>query len=117
MTLSSGVGYSWIDSLKEMAEEKVTDELFTAASFRFPTGTPTTKEGYMYRVIFEELFPGEQAAQLVPSGPSVACSTPIAIEWDEAFKRLADPSGRAVGVHTDAYQVDQAPAEEESKTN
>jgi len=118
---SDGVGYSWIDSLKELASQQISDELFEAAKFRFPIGTPTTKEGYYYRVIFEELFPGEQAARLVPSGPSVACSTAIAVEWDAAFKNNADPSGRAVGVHTDAYKPnagsdDQVVREEEQKS-
>lgn len=101
---SDGVGYGWIDSLRAVAEDKVTDQQMEAASFRFPYNTPTTKEGYMYREIFEELFPLEDAAKCVPGGPSVACSTATAIEWDEAFKNMADPSGRAVqSVHNDSY--------------
>lgn len=101
---SDGVGYSWIDSLKEVAEKEVTDEIMTNSKFRFPLNTPQNKEEYRYRAIFEEHFPSETAAATVPSVPSVACSTPIALEWDEAFKNANDPSGRAVlSVHEDSY--------------
>lgn len=101
---SDGVGYNWIDSLKAQAEEKVTDQQLETAAFKFPYNTPTTKEGYVYREIFAELFPLESAAKCVPGGPSVACSSATAIEWDESFKNNADPSGRAVkAVHNDAY--------------
>ena len=101
---SDGVGYGWIDSLREVAEAKVTDQQMESASFRFPYNTPTTKEAYMYREIFEEKFPLPSAAECVPGGPSIACSSAKAIEWDEAFKNMADPSGRAVlTVHNDAY--------------
>ncbi|MEZ9516482.1 asparagine synthase B [Vibrio splendidus] len=103
---SDGVGYDWIDTLKATAEEKVTDQQMEAAKFRFPYNTPTTKEGYAYREIFEELFPLESAAECVPGGPSVACSSAKAIEWDESFKNCVDPSGRAVqAVHNDAYNA------------
>lgn len=102
---SDGVGYSWIDSLKAQAEQQVTEQQMATARFRFPYNTPTTKEAYVYREIFEELFPQPSAAECVPGGPSVACSSAKAIEWDEAFKNMADPSGRAVaGVHVDAYK-------------
>lgn len=101
---SDGVGYNWIDSLKAQAEEKVTDQQLETAAFKFPYNTPTTKEGYVYREIFAELFPLESAAECVPGGPSVACSSATAIEWDESFKNNTDPSGRAVkAVHNDAY--------------
>ncbi|WP_434355965.1 asparagine synthase B [Parasalinivibrio latis] len=101
---SDGVGYSWIDTLKAVAEEKVSDQQLETASFRFPYNTPTTKEAYMYREVFEELFPLEDAAKCVPGGPSIACSSAKAIEWDEAFKNMADPSGRAVQtVHNESY--------------
>lgn len=101
---SDGVGYGWIDSLKEVAEAKVTDQQMETAAYRFPYNTPATKEGYVYREIFEELFPLESAAQCVPGGPSVACSSAKAIEWDESFQNCIDPSGRAVqAVHNDAY--------------
>ncbi|CAM3575347.1 Asparagine synthetase B [glutamine-hydrolyzing] [Vibrio aerogenes CECT 7868] len=101
---SDGVGYGWIDTLKSVAEEKVTDQQMETAQYRFPYNTPTTKEGYVYREIFEELFPLESAVKCVPGGPSVACSSAKAIEWDESFKNCIDPSGRAVQmVHNDAY--------------
>ncbi|MGL4929097.1 MAG: asparagine synthase B, partial [Plesiomonas sp.] len=85
--------------------QQVTEQQMATARFRFPYNTPTTKEAYVYREIFEELFPQPSAAECVPGGPSVACSSAKAIEWDEAFKNMADPSGRAVaGVHVDAYK-------------
>ncbi|GGK27298.1 asparagine synthase B [Aliivibrio fischeri] len=84
---SDGVGYSWIDTLRETAEAKVTDQQMESAKFRFPYNTPTTKEAYVYREIFEELFPLEDAAKCVPGGPSVACSSAKAIEWDESFQK------------------------------
>ena len=101
---SDGVGYSWIDTLKELVDREVSDEQLASAEFRFPIQTPTTKEEYYYRSIFESHFPSDAAALSVPQEPSVACSTKIALEWDEAFKNMNDPSGRAVAqVHEDAY--------------
>ncbi|MEJ5062505.1 MULTISPECIES: asparagine synthase B [Erwinia] len=100
---SDGVGYSWIDTLKEVAAEQISDQQLQTAHFRFAYNTPTSKEAYLYREIFEELFPLPSAAECVPGGPSVACSSAKAIEWDEAFKNMDDPSGRAVGVHQSAY--------------
>jgi asparagine synthase (glutamine-hydrolysing) len=101
---SDGVGYSWIDSLKDWAEREVTDEQMASAAFRFPIHTPDTKEGYLYRSIFEEHYPHDACARTVPSGKSVACSTPEALAWDASFEASADPSGRAVaGVHVEAY--------------
>lgn len=102
---SDGVGYSWIDTLKEFVNEKVTDEQLANAKFRYPLQTPTSKEEYYYRSIFESHFPSDAAALCVPQEASVACSTQIALEWDEAFKNMNDPSGRAVAfVHADAYK-------------
>ncbi|BFP42161.1 asparagine synthase B [Flavobacteriaceae bacterium GF1] len=101
---SDGVGYSWIDTLKALVDEKISDEQMKNAHFKFPIQTPTTKEEYYYRSLFEEHFPSDAAALSVPQEPSVACSTKIALEWDEAFKNMNDPSGRAVAqVHEDAY--------------
>ena len=101
---SDGVGYSWIDTLKKITSEQVSDEQLKLASHRFPINTPRSKEEYYYRSIFTELFPGDAAASCVPSEPSVACSTAIALEWDKAFKEMNDPSGRAVkSVHDKAY--------------
>ena len=102
---SDGVGYSWIDTLKEVVNEKVSDEQLANAKFRFPLQTPTSKEEFYYRSIFEKHFPSDAAALCVPQEPSVACSTKIALEWDESFKNMNDPSGRAVAsVHDDAYK-------------
>jgi len=97
---SDGVGYNWIDSLKSLAEKEVTDEQLKMAPYRFPINTPLTKEGYFYRTIFHSFFPQESAAKTVPGGPSIACSTPAAIEWEKGWKNIADPSGRSIlGVH------------------
>ena len=99
-----GVGYSWIDTLKQITSERVSDEQMAHASERFPINPPRCKEEYFYRSIFAEHFPSESAARSVPSVPSVACSTAEALAWDEAFKNMNDPSGRAVhGVHEQAY--------------
>jgi len=102
---SDGVGYGWVDSLKDAAEAEVSDAMFRSAKDRFPYGTPTTKEGYRYRMIFEEFYPSEACAKTVPFGKSVACSTERAMSWDESFSQRADPSGRAAGVHDAAYDV------------
>ena len=102
---SDGVGYSWIDTLKEITAAAVTDEQMAHAEERFPINTPMNKEEYYYRSIFEEHFPSESAARCVPSVPSVACSTAEALKWDASFSKLNDPSGRAVkGVHENAYK-------------
>ncbi len=105
---SDGVGYSWIDTLKARAEEKVSDQELKNAKYRFPINPPMSKEEYLYRSIFSDYFPSDSAAATVPSVPSVACSTPAALEWDESFKNNADPSGRSVrSVHNDAYENDK----------
>ena len=93
---SDGVGYSWIDSLKEMTSKAVSDEQMKHAAERFPIHTPMNKEEYYYRSIFSELFPSNSAALSVPSVPSVACSSAEALQWDPSFKGVNDPSGRAV---------------------
>ncbi|MBA6327514.1 asparagine synthase B [Colwellia sp. MB02u-6] len=101
---SDGVGYSWIDGLKQHVEAQVSDQQLASAEFKFPVNTPDTKEAYFYRGIFEENFPLASAADCVPGGKSVACSTPEALAWDESFANMADPSGRAVqSVHNDSY--------------
>ncbi len=100
---SDGVGYNWIDTLKEITAAAVSDEQMAQAAQRFPINTPMSKEEYYYRSIFEEHFPSESAARSVPSVPSVACSTAEALAWDTAFQNLNDPSGRAVDVHEESY--------------
>lgn len=105
---SDGVGYSWIDTLKELVESEVSDEQMENAKFRFPVQTPRAKEEYYYRSIFEGHFPSETASLTVPSVPSVACSSVTALEWDESFKNMNDPSGRAVAnVHDEAYSSEE----------
>lgn len=101
---SDGVGYSWIDTLKQITSEAVSDDEMAHASERFPINPPKTKEEYYYRSIFAEHFPSESAALSVPSEASVACSTSTALEWDASFQGMNDPSGRAVkGVHEQSY--------------
>lgn len=101
---SDGVGYNWIDSLKVYVEAQVSDQQLANAAFKFPVNTPDSKEAYFYREAFEQHFPLASAADLVPGGKSVACSTPQALAWDESFTKNADPSGRAVlSVHNDSY--------------
>ena len=102
---SDGVGYSWIDTLKEITAQAVSDEQMAGAAERFPVNPPRNKEEYYYRSIFESYFPSESAARTVPSVPSVACSTAEALAWDDSFKNMNEPSGRAVkDVHEDAYK-------------
>ncbi|MPQ46635.1 asparagine synthase B [Marinifilum sp. N1E240] len=102
---SDGVGYNWIDTLKEIANTEISDEQLANAAFRFPVNPPMSKEEYYYRVIFSEHFPSDTAAACVPSIPSIACSTAEALAWDASFQNNADPSGRAVNtVHNDAYE-------------
>jgi len=102
---SDGVGYDWIDKLKELVEIKVTAKMFDNAKFTFPFQTPMSKEEYYYRSIFESHFPSKTAAKTVPSVPSIACSTPVALEWDKSFKNMSDPSGRSVSnIHLDSYK-------------
>ncbi len=102
---SDGVGYSWIDTLKELVEKEVTDEQMQNAQYKFPIQTPTSKEEFYYRSIFAEHFPSTAAALCVPSVPSIACSSPIALEWDESFRNQNDPSGRAIkSIHQDGYK-------------
>ena len=101
---SDGVGYGWIDTLRDTAARAVSDKQMAQAAARFPINPPRNKEEYFYRSIFEEHFPSESAARSVPSVPSVACSTAEALAWDEAFRHLNEPSGRAVaGIHEEAY--------------
>ena len=104
---SDGVGYNWIDSLKELVDNKVSEDQMKSANFRFPINTPRSKEEYYFRTIFEEHYPSDTAARCVPSEPSIACSTATALAWDESFQNQADPSGRAVlSVHVDDLKMD-----------
>ena len=101
---SDGVGYNWINTLKKVVDEAITDEMMNNAKYRFPIQTPQVKEEYYYRSIFEEHFPSDAAAQTVPSVPSIACSSPTALAWDASFQNVNEPSGRAIAtVHEDSY--------------
>jgi len=102
---SDGVGYSWIDSLKDLVSKEVSDHNLENASKKYPINTPRNKEEYYYRSIFNNHFPSDASAMSVPSVPSVACSTPQALEWDEAFKNMNDPSGRSISnIHNKSYE-------------
>ena len=102
---SDGVGYSWIDSLKELVEDKVSDSDFKNSLKIFPINPPQNKEEFYYRTIFHDHFSSDAAAKSVPSVPSVACSTPQALLWDEAFKNMNDPSGRSISkIHNESYE-------------
>ena len=102
---SDGVGYSWIDTLKEMTASKISDAQFAQRAKRFPINTPVTKEEYYYRELYSQFFPDDSAALTVPHEAGVACSTAKALEWDAAWKSMDEPSGRAIaGVHADAYK-------------
>jgi asparagine synthase (glutamine-hydrolysing) len=102
---SDGVGYGWINTLKDTAEQEISDGMMRGAAERFPVKTPETKEAYFYRQIFESHFPYATAVNCVPWERSVACSTETALKWDAAFQQMVDPSGRAVmDVHAEAYK-------------
>ena len=104
-SFADGVGYSWIDSLKELVDSAVSDDQMKSVKQDFPSQPPTSKEEYYYRSIFQSHFPSKAAALSVPQEPSIACSTQIALDWDEAFKNMNEPSGRAIlQVHEDAYK-------------
>jgi asparagine synthase (glutamine-hydrolysing) len=103
---SDGVGYNWVDTLKKMTEEKISDAEFARRENRFPINPPKTKEEYYYREIYSSLFPSDSAAKVVPQEAGVACSTQKALEWDAAWKNMDEPSGRAIlGVHEKAYKA------------
>jgi len=102
---SDGVGYNWIDSLRALTNESVTDEQMSKVAETYPINPPMNKEEYYYRTIFTDFFPSKSASLCVPSVPSVACSTEIALEWDAAFKNMNDPSGRSIkSVHEQGYK-------------
>ncbi len=106
---SDGVGYAWIDSLREFAEQSVDDSELEAAKFKFPINTPETKEAYLYRKLFSQHFPSNAAARCVPGGKSAACSTPEALAWDLSLQTQPDPSGRTISVHTQTIRSDSRP--------
>ena len=101
---SDGVGYGWIDFLKEYVESNISDKEFNMRNKKFPINTPKTKEEYYYRNIFEEFYKSKYAIKTVPSSKSVACSTEEALLWDKDFQNLNDPSGRIISdIHKKSY--------------
>ena len=103
---SDGVGYNWIDTLRDYTASQVSDEEMAHAAERFPINPPRNKEEYFYRSIFASHFPSDSAARTVPSVPSVACSSAEALAWDASFKNMNEPSGRAVSdVHNHSYKA------------
>ena len=101
---SDGVGYGWIDAVKDFTDGQVSDAEMARAAGRFPFNTPDSKEAYWFRKVFEQHFPLSSAAHTVPGGPTVACSTPEAVLWDQSLQQMNDPSGRAMkDVHKDSY--------------
>ena len=103
---SDGVGYGWIDALKDRAERQVSDDLFEARAHRFPEHTPQTKEAYLYRSIFEDHFPQPAAVAAVVVEPSIACSSAVALKWEASWESAADPPGRAIDTHRSAFTKD-----------
>ncbi|KAH9901058.1 glutamine-hydrolyzing asparagine synthase [Cubamyces lactineus] len=88
---SDGVGYSWIDGMKDHAASVVSDEAFEKRAERWPENTPDTKEGYFIRDIFDSLFPPAAAETVVRWIPRA--------DWGCS----SDPSGRSVSIHQAAY--------------
>lgn len=101
---SDGVGYGWINGLKNRCESKVSDQQLKDATSRFPEKTPKTKEAYYYRTIFEQKFPHARACVVVPWAKSVACSTERALQWEKSWQTMDEPSGRAVNIHSSSLQ-------------
>ena len=101
---SDGVGYNWIDKLKELVNDKVSDDLFEKSKEKFQINPPLNKEEFYYRTIFKSIFPSDTAALSVPSEPSVACSSKAALNWDASFLGKNDPSGRAINNHENNYK-------------
>ncbi len=88
---SDGVGYNWIDSVRNYCETMVSDTEFSMASLRFPHNTPDTKEAYYFRTIFEKYYPEEHAAKTV-------------LKWIPMWQKNTDPSGRAADVHVNTIE-------------
>ncbi|QLG71172.1 hypothetical protein HG535_0B02100 [Zygotorulaspora mrakii] len=85
---SDGVGYSWIDGLKDTADRVVSDEMFAAPKSSWGDDIPTTKEAYWYRLKFDALFPQKTVADTVMRWIPKA-------DWGCA----EDPSGRFAKIH------------------
>ncbi|CAD8143440.1 unnamed protein product [Paramecium pentaurelia] len=115
---SDGVGYSWRDGIIKRANYLISDQEFSQASIKYPISTPRNKEQFWFRQIYSSYFPSDSAVLTVPFARSIACSTEKALEWDEAFKKNTDESGRAVlAIHNDAIkeiiQINEEPSTED----
>ncbi|KAG6005626.1 asparagine synthetase [Claviceps maximensis] len=86
---SDGVGYGWIDALKDNAELHVTDEMMKNPKTEWGNDIPDTKEAYWYRLMFDEHFP-----------PSCASTV---MRWAPTWSKQSDPSGRAISTHNAKY--------------
>ncbi|KAJ5790493.1 uncharacterized protein N7518_007504 [Penicillium psychrosexuale] len=87
---SDGVGYSWIDGLKDEAERQVTDEMMKNPKAEWGTDVPDTKEAYWYRTMFDEHFPPYCAGTVE--------------RWTPTWSKQSDPSGRAIAIHNQKYE-------------
>lgn len=96
---SDGVGYGWIDSLKETANNSITDKAFAIREDLFPVNTPKSKEGFLYRSIFDKMFKMSGAVESVKYEDTVACSSANALKWIPHSINNTDASGRSVAVH------------------
>ncbi|KAJ0420759.1 hypothetical protein BJY00DRAFT_283494 [Aspergillus carlsbadensis] len=86
---SDGVGYSWIDGLKDHAELHVTDEMMKNPKPEWGSDIPDTKEAYWYRTMFDEHFPSY-------------CASTVE-RWVPTWSKQSDPSGRAIATHNQKY--------------
>ncbi|KEY73713.1 hypothetical protein S7711_06288 [Stachybotrys chartarum IBT 7711] len=87
---SDGVGYGWIDALKDNAELQVTDEMMKNPKPEWGDDIPDTKEAYWYRTMFDEHFPPHCASTVM--------------RWTPTWSKQTDPSGRAIAIHNDKYE-------------
>jgi len=86
---SDGVGYGWIDALKDAAEKHVTDEMMRNPKPEWGDDIPDTKEAYWYRLMFDEHFPPH-------------CASTVK-RWIPKWSKQTDPSGRAISIHKAKY--------------
>jgi len=86
---SDGVGYGWIDALKDNAELHVTDEQLKNPKAEWGDDVPDTKEAYWYRCMFDEHFPPQCASTVM--------------RWTPTWSKQTDPSGRAISIHEQKY--------------
>jgi asparagine synthase (glutamine-hydrolysing) len=102
--MSDAVGTAHVDAIKTHSGKLITPEQMDKARYRFPHNTPPNKEAYWFRSLFEDCYPGKCAADCVPGGPSVSCSSSAALAWHPSLRECIDPSGRAIrGEHPAAF--------------